>query len=838
MQLSTRDYKVKDAKLSALHFCMPHQPAIAVIKLMRTHNVSAIAIREKNKVIGIWTESDCVRAQAHNGDVLRQPIRTLMSTPVHTISDDSALNDAANKCATLAIRHLIVVADDDTPLGLLSLADIVGNQGLDHYLNLKLIGDHFDHRVPKVQGGDNARVVAQHMAKSNTHAVLVEQQQHVGIITATDVLEMMLAAQGQCCWPFASKELVTVSCEDTLLHAYRLLHQHGIRHLLVTASKESQRVKGVLTLKHINTEIESAYLSELEAVLAERDCALQASQKDLYLANKIIAASLDGIMITDAQGTILQVNPAFTRLTGYSAEEVLGKTPRILSSGTHDHSFYQAMWQSLSQQGVWQGEICNRRKDGDTYVEWLTIIEIKDKQDSDLVYAGIFTDITERKASERKITKLAYFDDLTGLPNRRLFKDRLSVALAHGQRQHQRLAIMFIDLDHFKGVNDSLGHSVGDELLKQVAKRLQRCVRSGDTLARLGGDEFTLLLNEVADIDEVIACAEKVLAQFKPSFSLAGQAITITTSIGIAIYPDDGESMETLLKHADVAMYRSKDLGRNSYQLFKATMNARSLERLTMSSRIKQALVNDEFELFLQPIVDCQTTQLCGAEALLRWQDPQLGMVAPGQFIPLAEELGLIIDIDKWVITRSCALLAQWQQHTHFSGTLSINLSAAHLCHHDLVDTVTAAINEHGVSAEQLEIEITESSFISSFSQAREVLLALKLLGVKVALDDFGTGYSALSYLTKLPIDKLKVDSSFIAKVPDEYGNSEIVSAIIAMASSLNLLVVAEGVEKPCQHQFLQGLACDYVQGFLLGEPCSITDFNNRYVYPCATSTS
>ncbi|MEO2267201.1 EAL domain-containing protein [Pseudoalteromonas sp. YIC-656] len=834
MQLSTRDYTVKDARTSPLYFCGPSDSVLSVVAQMREFNVSAIAIHDGESVVGVWTESDCIRFQSQNSGSEGRCISEFMSSPVHTIGEHEKLSDAALKCANLGIRHLVVVNNKHKPVAMLSLANIVDSQGLEHYLHLKLIGEHYDKEVPQVSGCSSITQVTKLMATSNTHAVLVEHEQQLGIITAADVLDMLLHSDSELpCWHFASTDLITVTTRDTLLRAYHKLHQHNIRHLVVVDSQSTgDKVLGVLTLKHINTEIESAYLTELRAVLAERDSALQASQKNLYLANKIIAASLDGIMITDKQGTILQVNPAFSRLTGYASHEVIGKTPKLLSSGQHDIEFYKSMWRTIAAKGVWQGEICNRRKDGDTYVEWLTIIEIKEKGDDNVVYAGIFTDITERKAAERKIAKLAYFDDLTGLPNRRLFKDRLSVALAHSERQNQRLAVMFIDLDHFKGVNDSLGHSIGDELLKQVSKRLQHCVRSGDTLARLGGDEFTLLLNEVDSVDEVIACAEAVLAQFNASFSLAQNNITVTTSIGVAIYPDDGTTLDSLLKHADVAMYRSKDLGRNSYQLYKSTMNARSLERLTMTSRIKQALEENEFELYLQPVLSGGKGDLVGAEALIRWQDPHLGMVPPSQFIPLAEELGLITAIDAWVIEHSCALLGYWQNKGLWQGRLAINISAAHFCNDGLVNLLKKAIDKYQVNACGLELEITESSFIESFSQAKKVLAGLKQLGVKIALDDFGTGYSALSYLTKLPIDKLKIDSSFVAKVPDEYGNSEIVSAIVAMAKNLNLEVVAEGVEKPCQRAFLDTLKCDYLQGFLLGKPCSSVEFAMRYSLP------
>lgn len=399
---------------------------------------------------------------------------------------------------------------------------------------------------------------------------------------------------------------------------------NSIRHLVVI-SPDSQQVIGLLALKNVLTEIETAYCSELEKVLVQRDIALQKSEKNLYLANRIIDASLDGIMITKSSGEIIQINPAFSALTGYKDYEVLGKNPSILSSGLHDECYYQSMWQTLRETGVWQGEICNRKKSGEIYVEWLTIIEIREPYSDDMLYAAIFSDITERKNAEEKIARLAYFDELTGLPNRRLFYDRLSMALASAHRYKQKLSVMFIDLDRFKEVNDSLGHSAGDELLVQVSERIKSILNEGDTLARLGGDEFVVLLSEVNGMSEVIEFADQMLMALSSPFQLGDMQVAATASMGAAIYPEDGHDTETLLKHADVAMYRSKEVGRNSFQLFEASMNARSFERLSMLSRFQSALENDEFELHFQPLQCLTSSRISSVECLLRWRDPNLG---------------------------------------------------------------------------------------------------------------------------------------------------------------------------------------------------------------------
>lgn len=818
MPKSSRYQKVCDVFTNKVISCVKHTHLIEAVRLMRAHNVSAIFVQEHRSICGIWTEADCMKLDFNNPQIKSVEIASVMSSPVISISSQRLLSDAALVFHQYSVRHLLVTDESALPCGVISITDIVRNQGLDHYLQFRPVNEQYSKNISIVPANMGVSEAVKLMYERNEKVILVfnKQQNEHGIITQRDLLHLIIEHESKhFCWDFASWPLYQISPKNSLFDAYRLMSDNNVRHLVVT---DTQEIKGVLSLEHLINEIESAYCSELEKVLAQRDIALQHSQRNLYLANKIIDASLDGIMITQQDGVIIQVNPAFTTLTGYQEYEVIGKQPKILSSGKHGKSFYIKMWQSIADKGVWQGEICNRKKNGDLYTEWLSIIQIREPNCSEVVYAAIFSDITERKNAEEKIVQLAYFDELTGLPNRRLFNDRLSMALAAAHRNNDMLAVMFIDLDRFKEINDSLGHSAGDELLKMVAKRLQALLCEGDTLARLGGDEFVVLC-EVDNIASVISLADQILNHLNIPFQLEGLEVGATASIGAAIYPEDGLDSETLLKHADIAMYRSKEIGRNSFQLFKSSMNARSLERLAMMSRFQHALENDEFELYFQPKQCLKTQTIKGVEALLRWYDPTLGMISPAQFIPLAEELGLIVKLDLWVLNNAGMQLALWQQKGIKAGRLAVNVSACHLSQGKLSKSVEQMLKRYNLSGDCLEIELTESSFISSFSQAKKQLQQLKKMDVHIALDDFGTGYSALSYLTKLPIDTLKIDASFIAKIPDAYGNSEVVAAIIAMATSLNLCVVAEGVEKQTQYNYLQSLGCDVIQGYYYCRP-------------------
>ena len=813
MPHTSRYQKVCDVFTNKVIACAKDTPLIEAVKLMRAHNVSAIFVKQQQQIIGVWTETDCLTLNFSNRSLRQLAIESVMSSPVLSVPSQQLLTETAMVFNKQGVRHLLVTDINDIPSGVISITDIVNNQGLEHYLQFRPINDQYNKNIRIVPSSLAINDAVSMMREYAEKVILVfnEDENAHGIITQRDLLKLITEQHNHLvCWDLASRPLYQISPQDSLFDAYRLMSESNIRHLVVS---ENNQINGVLSLENLINEIETAYCCELEKVLQQRDIALQHSQRNLFLANKIIDSSLDGIMITDANGVIMQVNPAFTHLTGYKEYEVIGKRPNMLSSGRHDKNFYIKMWDSLTKTGVWQGEIHNRKKSGDIYIEWLSIIEIKEPGHSDVIYAAIFSDITERKSAEEKVVQLAYFDELTGLPNRRLFNDRLSMALAAAHRDKQMLAVMFIDLDRFKEVNDSLGHNAGDTLLKLVSERIINTLNEGDTLARLGGDEF-IAMCEINNVEGAIPLAESILNHLNTPFKLEGFEVGVTASIGAAVYPDDGLDSETLLKHADIAMYRSKDVGRNSFQLFQPSMNARSLERLAMMSRFQHALENDEFELYFQPKKCLKAGAIMGAEALLRWHDPDLGTISPAQFIPLAEELGLVVRLDLWVINQAGKELTLWQAKGMNPGRLAINVSACHLSQGKLADNIKAMLTHYQLPGSLLEIELTESSFIGSFSQAKEQLQQLKTLGVHIALDDFGTGYSALSYLTKLPFNTLKIDASFIAKIPDEYGNSQIVAAIIAMATSLGLDVVAEGVEHASQEAHLATIGCNIIQGY------------------------
>ncbi|MGB1300310.1 MAG: EAL domain-containing protein [Pseudoalteromonas tetraodonis] len=818
MPHTSRYQKVCDVFTNKVIACAKDTPLIEAVKLMRAHNVSAIFVKQQQQIIGVWTETDCLTLNFSNRSLRQLAIESVMSSPVLSVPSQQLLTETAMVFNKQGVRHLLVTDTNDIPSGVISITDIVNNQGLEHYLQFRPINDQYNKNIRIVPSSLAINDAVGMMREYAEKVILVfnEDENVHGIITQRDLLKLITEQHNHLvCWDLASRPLYQISPQDSLFDAYRLMSESNIRHLVVS---ENDQINGVLSLENLINEIETAYCCELEKVLQQRDIALQHSQRNLFLANKIIDSSLDGIMITDSNGVIMQVNPAFTHLTGYKEYEVIGKRPNMLSSGRHDKNFYIKMWDSLAKTGVWQGEIHNRKKSGDIYIEWLSIIEIKEPSHSEVIYAAIFSDITERKSAEEKVVQLAYFDELTGLPNRRLFNDRLSMALASAHRDKQMLAVMFIDLDRFKEVNDSLGHNAGDMLLKLVSERIINSLNEGDTLARLGGDEFVVLC-EINNVEGAITLAESILNHLNTPFKLEGFEVGVTASIGAAVYPDDGLDSETLLKHADIAMYRSKDVGRNSFQLFQPSMNARSLERLAMMSRFQHALENDEFELYFQPKQCSKTGLIMGAEALLRWHDSDLGTISPAQFIPLAEELGLVVRLDLWVINQAGKELTLWQAQGIDAGRLAINVSACHLSQGKLADNIKAMLTRYQLPGSLLEIELTESSFISSFSQAKEQLQQLKALGVHIALDDFGTGYSALSYLTKLPFNTLKIDASFIAKIPDEYGNSQIVAAIIAMATSLGLDVVAEGVEHASQEAHLVEIGCNVIQGYYYCHP-------------------
>ncbi len=543
------------------------------------------------------------------------------------------------------------------------------------------------------------------------------------------------------------------------------------------------------------------------------------------LSGTVLAGISDGVVITNAVPEILQVNEAFTRLTGYTEDEVRGHNPSVLKSGVQATAFYRALWENLLRDGCWQGEITNRRKDGQLLTEWLSISSIRDAQGELSNFVGIFSDLSERKEAATRIQYLATYDPLTNLPNRNLFADRLTQALMNMRRYKRQTAVILLDLDRFRTINDTLGPPLGDEVLVEVGRRLSLQVREGDTVGRRGGNEFGFVMANVAHEHDAITLAQRMLEAISTPFEAHGTSFSLTASIGISVAPRDGDDADTLLKAADMALARAKAAGRNGFRFYSPAMDADASRRLSLEIALRDALARQELYVVYQPQASLDTGHLIGMEALLRWQHPQYGVVSPAEFIPIAEETGLILAIGQWVLETACVQTRRWLDVGMSSLRVAVNLSTRQFRQSNLVQQVDNALKRSGLPPQHLELEITESAFIDDVQGAVAQALALKELGVKLSLDDFGTGYSSLAYLSRFPFDKLKIDQGFVRDITENPVNAAIATAAIVMGRSLNLSVLAEGVETEAQARFLRSRRCDAMQGYLYSRPLLPADF-------------
>lgn len=546
---------------------------------------------------------------------------------------------------------------------------------------------------------------------------------------------------------------------------------------------------------------------------------LQKNEKKLLLAGKVFDNSTEGIMITDARGHILQVNRAFIAITGYSEADAIGQTPRLLRSDRHDDAFYQAMWDALAEFGYWQGEIWNRRRNGEIYPQWLSLIAIRDEQGETLNYLSVFADLTDKKQSDARAHHLAHYDPLTELPNRLMLEERLKQALASAQKENQLVALLYLDLDRFKAINDTLGYPVGDKLLQAVAERLAGQIRDSDTIARFSGDEFTIELSNVGSPQNAEMVAKKALNALVEPFNLGQHEIFLTASIGIALSPTDAGSMDEMIQHADTAMSHAKAQGGNCYHFYSADMNAMAAQRLSMESQLRKALNRNEFVLYYQPQICLHTDSIVGMEALIRWQHPERGLVPPVEFIPLLEATGLIVPVGEWVLRTACAQNSAWQAAGLPPVSVAVNLSARQFHQSDLAAMIKHALQDAELAPGYLELEITESILIQNLQATLATLNHLDLLGIRISIDDFGTGYSSLSYLKRLPISKIKIDKSFIHDICTDPDDEAIANAVISLGHSMQMEVIAEGVETQEQLERLRAQGCDKIQGYYYSRP-------------------
>ena len=587
--------------------------------------------------------------------------------------------------------------------------------------------------------------------------------------------------------------------------------------------------------RKIHTPTQSE-VNDVDKIAALASIAIEQNQANTEL--KIAATALEsqeGLMITDNRNNILRVNQAFTMITGYGADEVIGKNPNILSSGQHDSDFYTQMWEEINAQGNWDGQVWNKRKNGEIYPQRLSLSVVKNDFGVITNYVASFRDVTDSVAASEEIKNLAFYDYLTHLPNRRLLNDRLKHAITSATRNGRYCALLFLDLDHFKTLNDTLGHDIGDLLLSQVSKRILSCTCKVDTVARLGGDEFIILLEDISSLPEVAASkaeitSNKIISELMRPYQLKKHSYDCTASIGISMFNDDSESVDELLKHADIAMYQAKTSGRNTLRFFNPYMQEVINERVQLEKQLRKAIDEKQFELFYQVQTDADGTTV-GAEALIRWFHPEQGMISPVKFIPLSEDTGLILPIGEWVLETACAQLKLWQQSEHTKHlSLSLNVSYQQFSQKSFEQQVKSIVKRHNINPQGLKLELSESLLADDMEHLITIMSNLGELGIKFSLDDFGTGYSSLQYLKVLPLHQLKIDQSFVRDISTDDNDKAIVRTIIAMAHSLDLEVIAEGVETVEQRQFLLENNCSYYQGYLFSKPLPIDEMESQFL--------
>ncbi|MES2013214.1 MAG: EAL domain-containing protein [Pseudomonadota bacterium] len=615
---------------------------------------------------------------------------------------------------------------------------------------------------------------------------------------------------------------------DLPAHERKFLQNHGTQSVIIAPIFSGDIWWGIIIAEHCNIdrgnqqpEVSAHELGVLMAISRSLGVAIlrESAGKRLHEAKIAFDSATEGMMIIDENMRITAINKGYTEITGYSEEDVLGTIPKIFQSGHLD------MKDALLRDEKWRSEITNERKNGEIYQAWLTATVVKDHEGHIINYVVVFSDITENKRSQSHLHKLVNHDTLTGLPNRRLLNELMEQAIKRAEREDNQLALLFIDLDRFKAINDTLGHQVGDKLLYEVSRRISRAIRESDVAARLGGDEFLVVMDLLSNTEDAATVARKIINALQVEFVIDGREIFIGASVGISIFPKDGADVDSLIKAADIAMYQVKNSGKNNHCFYSDHLSENAVERFTMENHLRRALEREQFEIYYQPQVSLFTGQIIGAEALIRWIHPELGIVSPATFIPLAEEIGIIVQIGEWVLRQAAFQAMRWQEEGYAIQWIAVNVSGIQVMRSNFADTVYGILVETDCNPHMIELEITESTIMHNTEYVIDTFNRIRRLGVKLAIDDFGTGYSSLSHLKRLPLDKLKIDQSFVHDLPDDQNDAAIAKAINAMARSLGFSVIAEGVETEEQAQFLREIGCEEAQGYLYSRPVPVADF-------------
>ncbi len=794
------------------------------IRLMSKNCYSCVVVTREQVPYGILTERDVVRLAPSVADIADTPVGGMVRTPLITIPPNTALPDAISLMKRHKIRHL-VVTENDQLLGLLTRHDLVKTlQG--SYVN-------FLHETIQVQRKELFKLGQQRSLFHLHEAALAATDNAIAITDNQAVIQWANPAYSRLTG-YALEEMVGSRIRELVETGEQsraffgalwqtILDGKVWRGELVNKHKNGTRYHEDVTITPIRTKSdEITHFIAIKQDITER----KQTEEHLREAAAVMRNTHEGVLITDTTPRIIAVNDAYTTITGYSADEIIGKNPSILSAGRRDKAFYQAMWKEIVERGYWQGEVWNRRKNGESYPQLLTISTVFDDKQIPVRYIGVFSDITQMKEDQAQFEFMAHHDPLTQLPNRALIETLLQQKLEQAHRHNHLIGVLFIDLDHFKPVNDSFGHLVGDELLCAVAKRLGKRLREGDSLGRLGGDEFILLLSMLNGPQDAAVVARDFIATLNEPFQLSGgREVFIGGSIGISLFPQDGETVAGLTMNADAAMYLAKENGRNQFSFYTREMNADARNKLTLENDLHHAIQQNELTLHYQPKIELRSGRIIGAEALCRWQLADGSWVPPAQFIPIAEKSSLILELGNWVIEQCCKQIRSWLDEGLRDICISINIAARQFRNGNLDTQLSQAFDRHGIAAHHLEIELTESVLMQDPKRAIEIMHKLKLLGVNISLDDFGTGYSSFGCLSRFPISTLKIGESFVRGVVTVPDDAVIASTIIGLAHRLKLQVVAEGIETAEQLAFMRTNDCNALQGFYFSKALAANDF-------------